>query len=98
MFPTTIKLHDHSPNLTDQHNSRFMDDFINDLEAGVSYNPPRHSNKKMKKRKQLDALLKFRSPSSKSNRLSSRLSNELLLSSEEEEVFLSNRKDISTKM
>ncbi|CAF3376702.1 unnamed protein product [Rotaria sp. Silwood1] len=98
MYPTTIKLHDNSPNQSDQNNSRFMDDFINDLETGIPYNnPPRHCNKKMKKRKQLDALLKFRSSTSKSNRLSNRLSNEILLSSEEE-LFLSNKKSTSTKV
>jgi hypothetical protein len=68
-----------------------MDDFINDLEAGGSYNPPRHSNKKMKTRKQLDALLKFRT--SKSNRLS----NEALFTSEDE-LFLPERKNTSVKL
>ncbi|CAF3820520.1 unnamed protein product [Rotaria sordida] len=97
MFSTTIKLHDNSPNQSDQNNSRFMDDFMNDLEAGISYNPPRHSNKKMKKRKQLDALLKFRSSTSRSNRHNNRLSNEILFSSEDE-LFLPNKKSTSTKV
>ncbi|CAF4278744.1 unnamed protein product [Rotaria socialis] len=97
MLPTKIKLNDNSQNLSDQNNTRFMDDFINDLETGISYNPPRHCNKKMKKRKQLDALLKFRSSTSISNRRSSRLSNELSLSSEDD-VFLSNRKNSSKKI
>jgi hypothetical protein len=68
-----------------------MDDFINDVEAGIPYNPARHSNKKMKKRKQLDALLKFRT--SKSNRLS----NEGLLTSEEE-LFLPEKKNTPIKL
>ncbi|CAF2781863.1 unnamed protein product [Rotaria sp. Silwood2] len=98
MFTTTIKLHDNSSNQSDQNNSRLMDDFINDLEAGIPYNnPPRHLNKKMKKRKQLDALLKFRSSTSRSNRHSNRLSNEILFSSEDE-LFLSNKKSTSTKV
>ncbi|CAF1970058.1 unnamed protein product [Rotaria magnacalcarata] len=97
MLPATIKFNDNSQNLSDQNNTRFMDDFINDLEAGTSYNPPRHCNKKMKTRKQLDALLKSRSSTSTSNRRSSRLSNELPLSSEDD-VFLSNRKKSSKKI
>ena len=59
-----------------------MDDLIDDIEAGIAYIPPRQSNKKMKKRKQLDALLKFRSK---------KRSNELLRSSEDE-LFLPNQK------
>lgn len=97
MLTTTIKLHDDILNQSDIKNSRTMDDFINDLEIGIPYNQTRHPTKKMKKRKQLDALLKFRSSASKSTRLSNRLSNEALISSEDE-VFLSNRTSVSTKM
>jgi hypothetical protein len=64
-----------------------MDDLINDIEEGIPYNPPRQSNKKMKKRKQLDALLKFRS--SKSNRDA--------LRSSEDELFLPDQKPTQTK-
>ena len=96
MLPTAIKLHDHSANnLSDQENSRLMDDLMNDLETGIPYNTPRHVNKKMKKRKQLDALLKFRS--SKSSRSSHRLSNEALLTSEDE-LFLPDQKNSPTKL
>ncbi|CAF0946429.1 unnamed protein product [Adineta ricciae] len=62
-----------------------MDDLMNDLEAGFTYNPARTPHKKMKKRKQLDALLKFRS--AKSNRLS----NEVINTSEDE-LFLPEKK------
>ena len=62
-----------------------MDDLMNDLEAGFTYNPVRTPHKKMKKRKQLDALLKFRS--AKSNRLS----NEAINTSEDE-LFLPEKK------
>ena len=58
---------------------------MNDLEAGLTFNPARTLHKKMKKRKQLDALLKFRS--AKSNRLS----NEVLNTSEDE-LFLPEKK------
>jgi hypothetical protein len=91
MLPTTIKFHDNSPYLSDNNNSRLMDDFINDIEEGIPFNPPRQSNKKMKKRKQLDALLKFRS--SKSNRLSKEI-----LRSSEDELFLPDQKTIPTKL
>jgi hypothetical protein len=87
MIPTTIKF---PVNLSDQNNSHLMDDLMNDLEAGISSNPPRQSNKKMKKRKQLDALLKFRSSTSKSNRG--------LLRSSEDELFLPDQKHTQTKV
>lgn len=91
MLPTTIKFHDNSPYLSDKNNSRIMDDLINDLEAGIPFQPPRQSNKKMKKRKQLDALLKFRSSTSRSNRSS----NEIIRSSEDE-LFLPDQKHTQT--
>jgi len=80
MFATTIKFHDNSPNISDQNNSRLMDDLINDIEEGIPYNPTRQLNKKKKKRKQLDALLKFRS------------SNRKAVRSSEDELFLSDQK------
>ncbi len=90
--PTTINIHDH---LSEENNSHLMDDLMNDLEAGISSNQPRHVNKKMKKRKQLDALLKFRSP--RSNRNSThRSSHEALLTSEEE-LFLPEQKTTPIK-
>jgi hypothetical protein len=88
MLPTTIKFYDKSQDLSDQSHSRLMDDLVNDLEAGIPFQPPRQSNKKMKKRKQLDALLKFRS--------SNRLSNEIRRSSEDE-LFLPNKKNTQIK-
>lgn len=63
-----------------------MDDLINDIEEGIPYNPPRQSNKKMKKRKQLDALLKFRS--AKSNQT---------LRSSEDELFLPDQNNTQIK-
>ena len=60
---------------------------MEDLEVGIPYYQPRAPNKKMKKRKQLDALLKFRSISGKSSRSNGRSSNEHLLTSEDE-LFL----------
>lgn len=62
-----------------------MDDFIDDIEAGIPFHTPRSTNKKKKKRKQLDALLKFRSTSN------NRLSKEVLRSSEDE-LFLPDQK------
>ncbi|CAF1066101.1 unnamed protein product [Adineta steineri] len=67
-----------------------MDDLMNDLEAGITYNPSRSSNKKMKKRKQLDALLKFRL--SKSNRLSNEVGH-----TSEDELFLPEKKNTLNK-
>jgi hypothetical protein len=90
MYSTRNKIHDNNS----EENSHLMDDLMNDLEAGISSNPPRHVNKKMKKRKQLDALLKFRSI--RSNRNSQRLSNEALLTSEEE-LFLPEQKTTPVK-
>lgn len=74
-----------------------MDDFVNDLEEGQSYNQPRQTNKKMKKRKQLDALLKFRSFASKSTRGTSRLPNEDHPTSEDE-LFLPDQKTTSMRL
>jgi len=88
MLPTTIKFHDNSPYLSEQNNSQIMDD----LEAGIPFQPPRQLNKKMKKRKQLDALLKFRSLTSKYNRLSKDI-----IRSSEDELFLPDQKTTSTK-
>jgi len=85
MFTTTIKFHDNSPNISDQNNSRLMDDLVNDLEEGLPYNPIRQLNKKKKKRKQLDALLKFRS------------SNRKALRSSEDELFLPDEKSTQIK-
>ncbi|CAF1139054.1 unnamed protein product [Adineta steineri] len=65
-----------------------MDNIINDLEAGVSSNIPRNSNKKMRKRKQLNNLLKFR--------LTKTNSNDILRSSEDE-LFLPQQKLSITK-
>jgi hypothetical protein len=96
MLSTTVKLNDNSAEISDYNNSRLMDDFVNDLEAGIPYNQPRTSNKKMKKRKQLDALIKFRSSTSRSTRGSSRLSNEALLTSEDE-LFLPDQKRSPTR-
>lgn len=59
-----------------------MDDLIDDIEAGIGYIPSRNPTKKMKKRKQLDALLKFRSKKS---------TNQSIRSSEDE-LFLPNEK------
>jgi hypothetical protein len=63
-----------------------MDDLINDIEEGIPYSPPRQSNKKMKKRKQLNALLKFRS--AKTNQT---------LRSSEDELFLPDQKHSQIK-
>lgn len=64
-----------------------MDDLIDDIEAGINYIPSRNPTKKMKKRKQLDALLKFRSKKS---------SNQSIRSSEDE-LFLPNGKTTQMK-
>lgn len=58
-----------------------MDDLLNDIEAGIPFHTPRSTNKKMKKRKQLDALIKFRSP--QNNRSSKETPH-----SSEDELFL----------
>ena len=96
MFAAAINLHDNLPNQSEQ-NSCIMDDLLNDFEGGTIYNPPRHINKKMKTRKQLDALLKFRSSTSRSSRNSHRSSNEMLLSSEDE-LFLPPTKNSPNKL
>jgi hypothetical protein len=66
-----------------------MDDIHNDLEAGISSNIPRNSNKKIRKRKQLDSLLKFRVKKTNSNDI---------LRSSEDELFLPQRKPSITKL
>jgi len=58
---------------------------MNDLEAGAAYNPARHVNKKMKTRKQLDALLKSRS--ARSNR-----SSNAVVHSSEDELLLPHKR------
>jgi hypothetical protein len=60
-----------------------MDDNLNDLEVGITSNIPRNLNKKMRKRKHLDALLKSRSTKTNSNDV---------LQSSEDELFLPNQK------
>ena len=60
-----------------------MDSNHPDLEAGTISNIPRNINKKMRKRKHLDALLKFRSVRKTSNDI---------LRSSEDELFLPNQK------
>lgn len=62
-----------------------MNENLNELEVGLLSNNPRYSNKKMRKRKHLDALIKFRS--------TKRNSNEICRSSEDE-LFLSNQTSI----
>jgi len=57
-----------------------MDDFVDDIEAGIGYLPSRTMTKKMKKRKQLNALLKFRSKTSVNQSIRS----------SEDELFLPN--------
>ncbi len=66
-----------------------MDDNLNDLEAGISPNIPRNLNKKMRKRKHLDSLLKFRSTKNNSNDI---------LRSSEDELFLPHQKPSITKL
>ncbi len=66
-----------------------MDDNGNDFEAGTISNVPRNSNKKMRKRKHLDALHKFRSTQNQSNDI---------LQSSEDELFLPHQKSSITKM
>jgi hypothetical protein len=66
-----------------------MDDIFNDLEAGLPSNISRGPNKKMKKRKQLDALLKFRFSKSQPNDA---------LRSSEDELFLPHQKARTTKL
>lgn len=86
MFPTSINIHDHTPDLSEQNTSHIMDDFINDLEAGIpTFQTTRPLNKKMKKRRQLNALLKFRSKSSRSKEI---------LRSSEDELFLPQKRNI----
>lgn len=71
---------------------------MDDLEIGLPYHhSTRLPTKKMKKRKQLDALLKFRSSSSsKVPRNNPRSSNEILLTSEDE-LFLPNQTTVPKK-
>ena len=59
-----------------------MDDNHLDLEAPTILNIPRHANKKMRKRKHLDALLKFRSV---------RKNSKDILRSSEDELFLQHQ-------
>jgi hypothetical protein len=66
-----------------------MDHDGDDLEAGIISNIPRNLNKKMRKRKHLDALLKFRSPKTRSNDI---------LRSSEDELFLPHQKPSIPKM
>lgn len=66
-----------------------MDDLMNDLEAGLGYNTARHTTKKMKKRKQLDALLKSRL-------LRSNRSSHPVVHSSEDELLPSDRKPSSS--
>ncbi len=66
-----------------------MDNNSNDLETGTISNIPRNFNKKIRKRKHLDALLKFRS--------TKKTSNDILRSSEDE-LFLPHKKSSITKM
>jgi hypothetical protein len=65
-----------------------MDNIFNDLEVGLSSNIPQNLNKKMRKRKQLDALVKFRSTKNNSNDV---------LQSSEDELFLPYQKTSITK-
>ena len=65
-----------------------MDENINDIEAGTVSNVPRTSSKKMRKRKHLDALLKFRSNKTQSNDV---------IRSSEDELFLPHQKPTITK-
>ncbi len=65
-----------------------MDENGNDIEAGTISNVPRNSTKKMRKRKHLDALLKFRSNKNQSNDI---------IRSSEDELFLPNQKPSITK-
>lgn len=66
-----------------------MDNNPNDLEAGLVSNFPRNFNKKMRKRKHLDALLKFRSTKKQSSDI---------LRSSEDELFLPHQKTSITKL
>jgi hypothetical protein len=66
-----------------------MDDNLNDLEVGITSNIPRNLNKKMRKRKHLDALLKSRSTRNNSNDL---------LRSSEDELFLPHQKSSMNKL
>jgi hypothetical protein len=66
-----------------------MDDNGNDFEAGTISNVSRNSNKKMRKRKHLDALHKFRSTQNQSNDI---------LQSSEDELFLPHQKSSITKI
>jgi len=66
-----------------------MDDNNNDLEAVIVSNVPRNLNKKMRKRKHLDALLKFRSTKNASNDV---------LRSSEDELFLPHQKPSITTL
>ncbi len=66
-----------------------MDHDGDDLEAGIISNIPRNLNKKMRKRKHLDALLKFRSPKTRSNDI---------LRSSEDELFIPHQKPSIPKM
>ena len=65
-----------------------MDKIFNEVEIGLPSNIPQNLNKKMRKRKQLDALVKFRStkPNSKD-----------ILQSSEDELFLPYQKTSITK-
>jgi len=65
-----------------------MDNNLNDFEAGTISNVPRNLNKKMRKRKHLDALLKFRSQKNSSNDI---------LRSSEDELFLPHQKPSITR-
>lgn len=67
-----------------------MDDFLDDIEAGVPFQTPRSTNKKMKTRKQLDALIRFRIP--RMNR-----STKEIIRSSEDELFLPNQKHLPKK-
>lgn len=67
--------------------SRTMDDFVDDIEAGIGYLPSRTMTKKMKKRKQLNALIKFRSKKSVNQSIRS----------SEDELFLPNENTHSVK-
>jgi len=66
-----------------------MDDNLNDLEVGITSNIPRNLNKKMRKRKHLDALLKSRSTRNNSNDL---------LRSSEDELFLPHQQSSMNKL
>ena len=67
-----------------------MDDFLDDLEAGVPFQTPRSTNKKMKKRKQLDALIKFRAPRRS-------CSTKEMIRSSEDELFLPDQRQLPKK-